>query len=138
MWVIESADEFFRLRRSTDPGEYGRAALDEASIETWQEVIRRFPEMRQWVAHNKTVPIEVLAVLAADVDSRVRSAVADKRKLTLDLFRLLAADPDDGVRMRVAYNRKVPDEVLRGLVSDPAALVREAAQGSLARRQPDS
>ena len=28
--------------------------------------------MRQWVAHNKTVPIEVLAIRARDPDARVR------------------------------------------------------------------
>lgn len=54
--MIESADEFVRLRTSADPAEYQRAARDDATERTWRDVIARFPEMRFWVAQNKTVP----------------------------------------------------------------------------------
>ena len=77
--MIDSADEFVRLRRSDDPAEYGRAARDEASTETWLEVIDRYPDMRFWVAQNKTVPLEVLEILRQDPDERVRSMVLHKR-----------------------------------------------------------
>lgn len=91
--------------------------------------------MRRWVAHNKTVPLEILDVLAVDPDPDVRWWVATKRKLTEDQFRLLAADPDDAVRMRVACNAKAPVAVLDSLVTDLAPLVREAATESLAGRR---
>ena len=76
--MIESAEEFVRLRTREDPGEYHRAAHEEASTGTWLDVIERYPDMRFWVANNKTVPLEVLEVLRQDADERVRSMVRCK------------------------------------------------------------
>jgi len=76
--MIASTEEFLRLRTSEVPEEYWRAAHDEASEETWLEVIDRFPEMRFWVAQNKTVPLVVLEILRHDKESRVRSMVRSK------------------------------------------------------------
>jgi hypothetical protein len=76
--VIESAEEFVRLRTSEEPDKYHRAAHEEATVETWLQVIERYPEMRFWVANNKTVPLEVLEVLRQDADARVRSMVRCK------------------------------------------------------------
>ncbi len=56
--MINSADDFVRLRCSEDRNEYERAAWDEAPLEVWLDVIERFPDMRFWVACNKTVPME--------------------------------------------------------------------------------
>lgn len=133
--MIDSAGEFVRLRTSLKPEDYWRAAHEPALVEVWLDVIDAYPGMRSWVAHNKTVPIEILAILADDSDAEVRSAVADKRKLTAELFRHLAEDSDDSVRARVAYNRKTPIELLEYLAVDTADLVRVAAQESLERRQ---
>lgn len=105
-----------------------RAAREIAPIEVWLEVIRRFPDMRFWVAQNKTVPVEVLAVLARDPDSRVRSMVAMKNQLTDDLFALLASDQDDSVRVRLAHNKNVPSEILMRLSRDQSAVVSAAAR----------
>ena len=77
-FVIDSADEFVRLRTSADSAEYQRAAHDEAAERTWREVIARFPEMRFWVAQNKTVPLSVLEDLRTDTNERVRSMVRSK------------------------------------------------------------
>lgn len=133
--MIESAEEFVRLRTSRNPEEYRRAAAEEATTEVWIDVIRRFPNMRSWVAHNKSVPLEILDRLSVDQSPDVRSVVADRRKLTPELFQRLATDPDESVRARIAYNKKVPLDVLEKLISDPAALVREAAQFALGRRR---
>jgi hypothetical protein len=89
--VIKSADEFVRLRTSEDPEEYGRAARDEASEATWLEVIERFPDMRRWVAHNKTVPLSILEVLRQDPDEDVVWMVRTKRSWA-------RAHPDDSKR----------------------------------------
>lgn len=62
--MIESAKEFVRLRKSQIQEEYHRSAHEEASLETWKEVIKQYPCMRSWVAHNKTVPLEILEVLS--------------------------------------------------------------------------
>ena len=126
--MIASAEEFGELRRSQRQEEYLRAAQDSAPLEVWLDVIERFPDMRFWVAQNKTVPFEVLAVLARDPDSRVRSMVAMKNKLTGDLFALLATDQDDSVRASLARNKKTPSEILVGLVEDPSPIVSAAAR----------
>jgi hypothetical protein len=76
--MIESADEFVRLRTSANPAEHRRAAHDQAAERTWRDVIARFPEMRFWVAQNKTVPPSVLEGLRNDPDERVRSMVRAK------------------------------------------------------------
>jgi hypothetical protein len=119
VYVIESADEFYRLRTSTVMAEYLRAAHEPAPLHVWQDVIDRYPEMRFWVAYNKTVPIEMLEILARDADSHVRHMVAEKRKLPEHLQLLLARDSDESVRARIAYNAKVTRRALELLKDDP-------------------
>ena len=125
--MIESADEFVGLRLSSDPEEYRRAAHESASVDVWFEVVENHPDMRFWVAQNKTVPIEVLELLATDSDDRVRWMVASKRKLSRELFEKLAVDADETVRARVARNPKLPEEIRSRLARDSSQLVREAA-----------
>lgn len=125
--MIESADEFLRLRTSEVAEEYRRAAEEEAPLAVWMDLIARFPNMREWVAHNKSVPIEVLTLLARDANPKVRCSVAMKRKLTEDLFGLLARDGDETVRATVAANKKVPASVLDRLRDDPSTFVRRTA-----------
>src|SRR5688572_23658542 len=116
--MIESAEEFQRLRESENPEEYWRAAHEPASVEVWREIIARYPELREWVAHNKTVPLQILAELACDTDPRVRAMVAMKRKLAPELQLRLATDPDDGVRERLAWNAKATRAALERLSAD--------------------
>ncbi len=132
--MISSAEEFVKLRASDVPEEYGRAAHDEAPIHVWLDVVARFPDMRQWVAHNKTVPLEVLEILSRDSDPQVRYSVACKRKLSRELFDFLAKDTDESVRHALALNRKVPLDVLKGLAKDPIPFVRDAALERLKQR----
>ncbi|WP_139983894.1 hypothetical protein [Nocardioides litoris] len=89
--MIETAEEFVRLRTSEDPDDYNRAAREEASEATWRDVVDRFPEMRVWVAHNKTVPLSVLEILRKDPDERVVCMVRIKRSWA-------RAHPDDSAR----------------------------------------
>jgi hypothetical protein len=134
--MIKSAEEFVRLRVSDFPEEYSRAADDEAPLCVWLDVISRFPDMREWVACNKTVPMEVLELLARDDESCVRAVVAEKRKLSVSLFELLARDHDEMVRQRIAYNKKVPAYLLEELSLDSSPVVRSAALKSLTRTRP--
>lgn len=104
--MLRDAEEFVRLRTSDDPGDYHRAAHEEASLDTWLDVVARYPEMRLWVAQNKTVPNEILVHLTSDKDPQVRSMVARKRKLEPSTLEELANDPDDSVRMSVAQTQE--------------------------------
>lgn len=125
--MIQSAEEFVTLRTSVGSAEYDRAATEQASIETWTDVIIRFPEMRTWVAHNKTVPLEILKVLATDSNRLVRTSVAEKRKLDRELFETLSRDSDELVRQTIARNKKTPAEIIARLVRDDNLFVRDAA-----------
>ena len=130
--MIHSAEEFVRLRLSSQPAEYHRAAHEEAPEAVWFRIIECYPELRQWVAHNKTVPISILAVLADDADATVRCTVAEKRTLTFTLRHKLAHDPDASVRARLAHNRKCEKVILELLATDQEALVRVGTARSCA------
>lgn len=125
--MIASAEEFVRLRLSDEPEEYGRSASDNANESVWMDVINNYPDMRSWVAHNKTVPLSILRILSTDSDSDVRIAVASKRKLDESLFETLALDIDESVRQSIAYNKKTPLKVLKLLSEDKEELVRNVA-----------
>lgn len=113
--MISSAEEFKKLRESLVSEEYHRAAHEEASELVWLDVIKKFPEMKSWVAHNKTVPISILEVLAKDQDADVRESVARKRKLSRDLFVLLSQDSDTSVLYTLAGNPKIPHDIFEAL-----------------------
>ncbi|WP_159702971.1 HEAT repeat domain-containing protein [Arthrobacter sp. 18067] len=132
--MIASAEEFVALRCSEDPAEYHRAAHDEAGLAVWLEVIDKHPDMRFWVAQNKTVPLEILELLASDPDVRVRSFVAMKRKIGIDLLQRLAVDEDDAVRACVARHRRATPELIETLLHDESWVVRKAATEALAKR----
>ncbi len=111
--MITTAEEFIRLRSSELPEEYRKADHEEASVQTWEEVIERYPEYKRWVIHNKTVPIKILEKLAKDSDSSIRAEVARKRKINEVIFQLLAADEDENVRYALACNSKLAIDKLQ-------------------------
>lgn len=105
--MIHSAEEFKYLRTSDIIEEYNRAAHDEATIEVWFEVIEKYPELKEWVIHNKTIQHEVLEFLVNDVDEAIRSSIARKRKImNTKIFDILAEDPSENVRYSLACNTK--------------------------------
>jgi hypothetical protein len=115
--MIESAEQFVFLRTSEDVEAYQKAVNDEAAGETWREVIEKYPDMRVWVARNKTIPLSILEILSHDESADVRYAVAMKRKSNLDILQRLSQDPDESVKLRVALNPKTPKIVLEQLVN---------------------
>jgi hypothetical protein len=129
--MIRSAQEFLELDRSEEQAQYYRAAHDSAPIEVWNELIEKYPESRFSVAHNKTLPLEILRVLASDQDTRVRAMVAMRRKLDEPTQRLLAQDPDAGVRMCMARNKRATTVVLNLMLADPWDKIREVARERL-------
>lgn len=106
--VISSAAEFARLRVSEDFAEQTRATHEAADEHIWRDVITDYPELKIWVARSKKVPLEILRLLAADPEPRVRCEVAAKRKLDHALFAALAKDQDESVRRAIALNVKCP------------------------------
>lgn len=119
------------MRNSESPEEYSRAANEEAPIEIWHEILEKFPNMKTWVIHNKTVPEEILRLLSNDSDSSVRRRVADKIKCPADVLAKLAKDSDEAVRLRVAYNPKVTREILERLTTDSWDEIVRVSKGRL-------
>lgn len=115
--MINSAEEFKRLRESLVEEEYHRAAHDEASEAVWYDVIEKYPEMKTWVVHNKTVPLSILDFLAGDPNPDIRSDVARKRKLSRDLFVLLSNDSNVSVLFALANNPKIPRDIFHNLAN---------------------
>lgn len=131
--MIESAEEFVRLRTSTDPADYQRT-VDE---ELCQDIIERFPHMRSWVAANKQLPMSILRVLAIDPDQRVRSIVCVKTNLNPALIEILSRDSSESVRTGIARRSNTPVEIILKLVKDESGEVREAAIQAFAKRKGD-
>jgi len=129
--MIFTAEEFVALRLSDSPELYQRAANDSAPESVWLDLITNYPDMKKWVAHNKTVPISILRVLATDSDPDVRIAVAMKRKCEVAIFEKLANDINPSVRLAVAYNAKTPTDILRKLTRDDWDRVATVAKSRL-------
>jgi hypothetical protein len=133
--MIQSAEEFYRLRTSDNPQEYNRAAAEEAPLIVWRQVIEQYPEMKQWVAHNKTVPIEILETLSRDPDVAVRSMVAMKRKLTEEIQIRLATDAAYSVRHQLVHNAKATERVLKMLAEDKEEGIGKRAKEKLKNKE---
>jgi hypothetical protein len=133
--MITSAREFFELRTSVLSEDYLRAANDGASLEVWFDVPLQYPNMKVWVAHNKTVPLEILERLALDPDPRVRYAVAVKNKLTHELMLTLARDGDPSVRQGIVNNKNTCGDLLRLLALDPDMSISVKARERLSSRK---
>lgn len=73
--MVSSADEFKRWFDAPDSREKSRRLWEPASLETWLEIIDRFPECRAVVARNREVPLAVLELLREDPDEHVRWGV---------------------------------------------------------------
>lgn len=131
--MIYSAEEFVALRSSDIKSEYDRAAMEEAPTAVWREVINYYPDYRRWVAHNKTVPLEILEELC-EYDADTRWFVASKRKLSVLLFERLSLDADSDVRVAICANKKAPLDILQRLVYDTNEDVARVARKNLERR----
>lgn len=129
--MINTAEEFVKLRESNIEKEYNRAARESASIDVWLDVIKRYPYMREWVAYNKSVQNEVLQILVNDKDPKVRWMVATRRTAGEKILFKLADDEDEGVRRRVIFNPKVSKSILEKLINDPLEDLRILAKEKL-------
>ncbi|PYY29784.1 Uncharacterized protein PIL02S_01984 [Paenibacillus illinoisensis] len=129
--MIISAEEFVRLRESETQSEYLRAAWEKATLEVWVEVVEKYPDMRFWVAQNKTIPYEIMEILSDDQSERVRGMIASKNRLPEHLQMKMAKDLDSSVRERIAYNKKTSAVVLQLLLHDEDESIREKARNRL-------
>ena len=107
--MIKSAEEFKKLRESVSEQEYFRAANDESSIEVWMTILLKYPDLAFWVAHNKTIPLEILYILAEHEDENIREIVARKRKIDFRIFE--RNDLSQSVRYALLCNTKLANNL---------------------------
>lgn len=125
--MILSPEEFIKLRKSSDAEKYDLAAKEEAPLEVWKELIKKHPEMKKWVIHNKTIPLEILDLLSKDKNPEIRADVARKRKiLETPIFERLTQDEDEGVRFALLSNTKLTLESLKMINSSSSDWFKEA------------
>ncbi|RZT00243.1 HEAT repeat domain-containing protein [Aquimarina brevivitae] len=108
--MINSAEEFKRLRESESKSEYQRAFTEKASIEICYDILKKYPDLAFWVAQNKTIPIEILYILAEHKNAKVRCMVARKRKIDDFILDKLREDPDEAVRYVLICNTNLSNE----------------------------
>ncbi len=106
--MIETVDEFIRLVESDDPAERRRAAWEGAGFGVWMTLVADHPEMRFWVAHNRTITSEVMQALVSDEDWRVRYRIATKNSCPSDILEILSHDSHDAVASAVAGHPNTP------------------------------
>jgi hypothetical protein len=129
--MIQSAEEFAKLRQSEISEEQFRASHDPAEISVWIEVIEKFPELKIWVIHNKTIQIEILEMLGKDPDSNIRSSVARKRKINTDIFNLLSIDKDENVRFALISNASLTADQLKQIKVDDSHWLAQSVKERL-------
>ncbi len=105
---ISSAAEFEALITSDCQDQNKRASWATASDETWFDLLDKEKDTRFMVAHNRTIPANILKRLSEDASSRVRLRVAMKRKLPESIRQNLINDEDKAVANQAQFraNRK--------------------------------
>lgn len=129
--LIHQASEFIAALENPESPDHSLIRFCEASTETWLEIVNHSEDATVWVALNKTIPIEVITVLAKHSSARVRRFAADKNSITPELIALLATDSDPSVRLRIANHKKTSPEILRTLLQDDWDQVVEIAREKL-------
>jgi len=123
--VIGTVGEFIQFASSEVDVERRRAALEDAPLDVWMNLVTHHPKYRFAVAQNKTIPDEVIRLLAGDSDWRVRQCVASKRRCPPDVLALLATDENESIASTVASHPNTPPEALLMLANHSWGAIRE-------------
>lgn len=138
--MIDNANEWIRLRSSDDSDDNYRAATETVPLAVWMQIHSKAPDLRAFIAYNRTSPPEMLAILARDENWLVRHAVAERQDAPTSALRELADDVDERVRVLVAGHPSTQRDVLQYLSRvDSADAVRVKASARLrAQAHPSS
>ena len=124
--MIHQAEYYIALLASDDV--YEPSPYEEATEEVWLDIVARFPEARNALAHNKTTSEAVIRALYAVGDEDVRSSLARVRRTPPDLLLRMASDPSSMVAAVLSHHPKLPPEALAELLRHESDFVRDRAQ----------
>jgi hypothetical protein len=102
---IHTTSEFIAALENPNTTDNSLIRFCEASTQTWLEIIHHSEEAAVWVALNKTIPLEVIEVLAKHSSAQVRRFAADKNQITPGLILLLVTDSDPSACLRITKRR---------------------------------
>ncbi len=129
--MIESVSHYLQLWSDEDASKRRLVVTESAAVSTWIDLVESHPELCDDIALNKSLPVEILELLATNASENVRFTVAMKSSLSASLFQLLANDSSETVRARIAFNKRTPVSILRQLAKDPSKLVSDKAKSRL-------
>lgn len=133
--MIESVSHYLQLRSDESASKRRLITTEIAAVSTWIELVESHPELCDDIALNKSLPIEILELLANNASENVRYIVAMKGNLSANLFEHLASDSCETVRSRIAFNKRTPVSILKQLAQDPSKLVSDKAKLRLSGEQ---
>jgi hypothetical protein len=82
------------------------------------------PKIRERVALDYMIPVELQRSLAQDPDSGVRACLARNKNISWEVLRILAKDAEEVVRGHVVLNYSCPEELITAAAEDSSELVR--------------
>lgn len=132
--VIGSVEEYARLCESEAEDDYLRLTNDQAPTFVWEEIIRKRPELAEFVVNSNTVPDSILEEIATSAPWRGRYLVAGLRRCPPYLLTKLAGDDDARVRLAVVANVSTPLKTLGELKDDEDPEVSDAAAAAWEER----
>lgn len=137
--MIKSAEEFKALCESPIPDEYSRVITDNASLEVWHDVLRKYSEdyMKYNVLLNDALPMEIKYILSDDEDDYIRSCLASRKDLDDFLYDKLSRDAEAGVRGSSTILKRLPLERLQEMQKDASDWVRYMVHQELRSRGMD-
>jgi asparagine synthetase A len=124
-------EDFLGLIELNDEQSLQRLRSETATESVWEEIINKHPHARRAVTLNKTLPENILRLLARDTDPLVRADIAMRRALPEDIFAILSKDPEETVRARIVCNRKTPRALIQKLTDDSSIVVSSSAKKQL-------
>lgn len=84
--------------------------------------------VRQYLAHNKNLPEDLIVKLASDYSAKVREAIAEHPNLPHDLLLKFSEDPLPLIRLSTLYNPNVTQDIVEKLLTDGDYRVEDMAK----------
>lgn len=116
--MIGSVQEFADLITSHNEEDFLRAISDIAPTFVWEEIIRKRPELAEFVTQSRTIPDSVLDAIALAAPWRARYLVAIQSRTPAYVLAKLAHDGDTRVQRAALANDSTPLKVIAEMRDD--------------------
>lgn len=136
--MISNTNEFLYLAESDNKSDNKRIINEELSSKLISEMIKKYPERKSWLIHNKFIPVKILEELATDDNDDVRFTIAMKKKCNRVTYEKLLKDKNYSVRLAVLRNKKLTIDLLEKISNDMNDEIHEDAKKILAMRIGDA